>query len=256
MKLSIIIPAYNEEKRIGRTLEDYCCFFCKKYKRNVEIIVVLNRCIDNTLKIVKKYAKRHSQIKYLNLNKSGKGFAIIEGFKIARGDLIGFTDADDSTSAGEFNKLTEKINGLDGIIASRYVKGAVTNPKQPLQRIIVSRIGNLIIRLLFHLKIKDTQCGAKLFRKNTVKKVLPSLGVIEWGFDIDLLYRIKKNNFKIKEAPILWKEGGGSKLKIGKASLQTFFAVIRLRLLYSPFKFIIRAYGLLPENIKFHHKIK
>jgi len=256
MKLSIIIPAHNEEGRIGKTLKDYGDFFRKKYKKNFEIIIVLNGCVDNTIQIVKKYAKTFSQIRCLNFKQSGKGFAIIEGFKIAKGDLIGFTDADDSTSAEEFDKLAEKINGLNGIIASRYVKGAVVHPKQPLQRIIVSRVGNLIIRLLFHLKIKDTQCGAKLFRKNTIKKILPALGTTEWGFDIDLLYQIKKNNFGIKEMPILWKEGGGSKLKILKASLQTLFAVIKLRLIYSPFKFIIRIYGLLPENIKLHHKLK
>ena len=249
MKISIIIPAYNEEKRISKTLEDYTIFFKKKYKKNVEIIVVLNGCVDNTLEVVKKYAKKYSQIKYLNFKKSGKGFAIIEGFKVAKGDLIGFSDADASTSAEEFNKLTENITGLDGIIASRYVKGAVMYPKQPLQRVIVSRVGNLITRLLFHLKIKDTQCGAKLFKKSTIKKVLPALGTTEWGFDIDLLYQIKKNNFRIKEMPILWKERGGSKLKIWKASLQTLLAVISLRIINSPVSIFIKPLKFLTKPV-------
>ena len=94
-KLSVVIPAYNEEKRIHRTLDSYAKFFSKKVK-DFEIIVVLNNCNDNTLKIVKNF--KNKKIKYLNFKEAiGKGGAILEGFKVAKGDLIGFVDADMAT---------------------------------------------------------------------------------------------------------------------------------------------------------------
>src|SRR3989344_8345313 len=95
--LTIIIPAYNEERRIGKTLDDYCRFF-NKIKLDYKLLVLLNGCKDNTLDVVKKYKKKHSKIEYKNIKEAiGKGGAVIEGFKIANTDLIGFVDADNST---------------------------------------------------------------------------------------------------------------------------------------------------------------
>lgn len=242
MKLSIIIPAHNEEKRIEITLKDYASFFQKKYKNNFEIIVVLNGCRDNTLDVVRKMKRKYSRIKYLSFAQSGKGFAILEGFKSASGELIGFTDADDSTTAREFNKLIEKIGNFDGIIASRWIKGSVVQPKQPFTRIIASRAFNMLVRILFGLNVYDTQCGAKLFRKDALKKAMLNIGIADWAFDIDLLYQLKKNNSRMLEIPITWKDSKGSKLNIAKTSLQMLLAILRLRLIYSPFSFMIRFY--------------
>src|SRR3989344_4067768 len=100
MKYSIIIPAYNEEKRIGVTLDDYCSYFSKFPKGEVEIIVVLNGCVDNTLMVVKEYAKKYAVLRYVDIKEAiRKGGAVIEGFKIAKGDLIGYADADGATRA-------------------------------------------------------------------------------------------------------------------------------------------------------------
>jgi len=254
--ISIIIPAYNEEQRIGRTLEDYAKFFQKKYKKNFELIAVLNGCTDNTLEIVKKYKKIFPQIKYLNFKESGKGFAIIEGFKSAKGDLIGFTDADDATSAESFNNLIEHMGDYDGIIANRWSKYSIIRPKQPLSRRIASRAFNLFVRFLFGIKNQDTQCGAKLFRKGAIKEILPKIGITEWAFDIDLLYQLKKRGYTVKDIPTVWSDKGHSKLNVAKTSLQMFLAIIRLKLINSPLNFITKTYDLLPENIKIHHQLK
>ena len=251
MRFSIIIPAHNEERRISKTLEEYGKFFSGKLKKEFEIIVVLNACSDNTLGIVKKFQKKYSQIKYLEFRQAGKGFAITGGFKTAKGDLIGFVDADGSTSAEEYYRLIERICNADGIIASRYIKGAVVSPKQSLQRIIVSRIFNFMIRALFLMNYKDTQCGAKIFRKEAVRKILPALGITHWAFDVDLLYQMKRNGFKVKEVSTIWKDREYSKLNFLKAGPNMALSIIRLRLIYSPFKFIIKAYDLLPESLKF-----
>lgn len=245
MKLSIIIPAHNEENRIARTLEDYG----KRYKKNSEIIVVLNGCKDDTLKIVKKFKKKYSQIRYIDFQQSGKGFALIEGFKAAKGDLIGFVDADGSTNSKAFEDLIKKLGKYGGIIASRYLKGAIVSPKQPISRIIASRVFNFLIRILFGLKFRDTQCGAKLFKKEVIKEVLPKLGITEWAFDIDLLYQMKKANFKIKEIPTEWRDIEGSKINVRKTSTRMLLSIIKLRIIYSPFRKLLRPLKFIEKGL-------
>lgn len=252
MNISIIIPAYNEEKRIGKTLEEYGKFFkgLKKYKKfNFEIIVVINNTKDNTELIVKEYSKKYREIKYLNFKQGGKGFAITEGFKEAikrKNDLIGFIDADMATSPKEFFKLIENINDYDGIIASRAKRGAVA--EMTFLRKITHRGFNFLVRSLFLMPYEDTQCGAKLFKKYTVESILPDLSITQWAFDVNLLYSCKRKKFKIKEYPTIWKNKENSKITdLLRTSLQMFLGIVRLRLIYSflepflkPVKFILK----------------
>src|SRR3989338_8373541 len=104
MKLSIVIPAYNEEKRIGKTLDQYLTYFTKNYKKDYELIVVLNGCRDNTRGVVEEFT-RYPQLRILEFKEGNKGRSVLEGFKTAHGDYIGFTDADESTSPEEYHKL-------------------------------------------------------------------------------------------------------------------------------------------------------
>lgn len=253
MKVAIIIPAHNEEERIERTLEEYCSFMNRKI--NFKIIVILNACKDNTLGVLKKAQKKFKEIRYLNFERGGKGFAVIEGFKEALKedfDLIGFVDADMATSAEEYYKLIKNIRNYDGIIASRYLKKSIVRPKQPFTRILVSRFGNFFIRSLFLFNYRDTQCGAKLFKKEAVIKILPNLGMSQWGFDIDLLYNLKKKNLKVKEIPTKWQDQAASKLNIKKASIQVFFAALQLKILNS---WMRRFYKILKPFIGWLYKL-
>jgi len=243
VKLSIIIPAYNEEKRILKTLETYNEFFSKKFKNEFEILVIVNNSKDNTLGIVKEFSRECKQIKYKNFNEAiGKGGAILEGFKIAKGDLIGFVDADNATRPESFYNLVENIKDYDGIIASRWIKGAKMNIKQPLIRRIGSRGFNFLVKLFFGINLSDTQCGAKLFKNSPLRKIAPKLGITKWAFDIDLLYLMRLNKFRVKEIPTIWYDDKESKLKVVKVTIEMFLAIMRLRLIYSPFKFIVRIY--------------
>jgi len=241
MKLSIVIPAYNEEKRIGKTLKRYSQVFENLRKKKImdyEILVVINNTTDNTEKIVKVCRKKNKRIRYLNLKRGGKGYAILEGFKDAlkrNNNLIGFVDADMSTSAEEYSRLVRLVGKNDGVIASRYLKGAIVKPKPPISRIIASRVFNFMNRVLFQFPYRDTQCGAKTFRREALLPIIDKIGATEWAFDIDLLYQLNKKGFKILETPTVWKEMKGSKLRLGKVSLQMFLAIIRLRLINSPF---------------------
>ena len=146
MKVAIIIPAHNEEKRIAKTLEAYLFYFENLRKQKLldyEILVVINNSKDKTLDIVKSFSKKNIRAKYLNLVKGGKGYAVLEGFKEAlrkENDLIGFVDADMATKPEAFYDLIRNLGKNDGAIASRYVKGAIVEPKPTLSRIISSRI--------------------------------------------------------------------------------------------------------------------
>jgi len=239
--LSIIIPAYNEEKRIERTLEDYIKFFSKT-KFNFEIFIVLNGCKDNTLRVVKKLAKKYKQIKYIDIKEAiGKGGAVIEGFKKVQGDLIGFVDADNASPPKEFYKLIENIKGYDGVIGSRWMKGAKI--KMPLLRKILSRGFHTWVNLLFNLKYQDTQCGNKLFKKKAIKSIVNKLGATKWAFDVNILYLMKRDKYKVKEVPTIWEEPGESHIKLREIISCFVLPLIRLRLYYSPFKPIIGVYN-------------
>jgi len=248
MRVSIIIPAYNEERRFKefRTLERYSqCFEEKRLAGEIEdfeILVVLNNCKDNTLQVVKDSEKKFKEIQHLEFKQGGKGFAIIEGFKDAlkrKNDLIGFVDADMATSPEAYYELVKNINENDGIIASRWLKESKVS-KRSFSRKILSVGFNFAVRSLFMMSYKDTQCGAKLFKREVIKKILPELSLTRWAFDVNILYACKRNNLKIKELATVWQEREGSKLNIIRVPLQMFSGIVRLRLIYSPIEPLLR----------------
>ena len=222
--LSIIIPAYNEENRIKPTLQAYLDFFKDK---DIELIVVMNGCNDNTLDVVQSI--KDQRIKYLNLKESGKGNAVVQGFKIASGDLISYVDADNSTKPEFLNKLLENMENYDCVMGSRYLPESVILTKQPLTRITLSRGFNLLVRLILNLQYTDTQAGAKIFKKQAIKSILSDFKVPGWGFDVNVLHKIRKKGYTIKEIPIEWSDTKGSKLKLRKAIPGMFLSILKTR---------------------------
>ncbi len=207
MKLSLVIPAYNEEERISSVVKSYSAFL---NGRDYEMIVVCDGT-DRTAEIIKSLMKTNNRLRLLEFKKKlGKGGALIQGFEAARGSLIGFVDSDESVEPEEFQKLLDTLEFEDCAIASRYVEGAEISVPQPLARRIASRVFNLLVNLLFNLGLKDTHCGAKVFRQRVIKEVLPSMRSKGFEFDVELLWRIKRRGFSIKEVPIAWKHESGS----------------------------------------------
>ena len=230
MELSIVIPAYNEEKRIIKTLEKYYTFFQKKLGNNFEIIIVPNNCIDNTLKVVEKFSEGKKNIIIIDIsNYIGKGGAVMKGFQKANGKLIGFVDADNSTNPENFFKLVENINNFDGIISSRKIKGAKIEPKRSFFQNFSSFLFNFWVRVLFSLDYKDTQCGAKLFKKDIAKYLSDNISETGWAFDVDILYLCKKRSFRIKEYPIFWSDCEGSKLTLFDG-INSFMKLIKYKI--------------------------
>lgn len=242
------MPAYNEEFRISKTLEAYCSFYYKKYKNDVEILVIVNGSSDNTFQLVSEFTRKYKIIKaYEYKEKIGKGGAIIEGFKKANGLLMGYVDADMATSPEAFYDLISRIKNYDGIIASRWIKNAVINKKQPIKRLIASRVFNILVRVLFRLGFNDTQCGAKLFKKHAIDSIKNDLGITQYSFDIDLLYKLKMKGYKVTETPTVWHDQEDSKLVLKKTIPNMFFSVLRLRLIYSRLRFIVNTYDAIHD---------
>jgi len=222
---SIIIPAYNEELRIRRTVEDYTKFF----KGDYEFVVVCDGN-DKTAGIVKKMSKRDKRIRIIISKKRlGKGGGIYKGFDSAKGNIIGFTDADGGVNPREYKKLLSYIKDYDCVIASRRIKGSKITRNRSWNIIIVSFIFNRIVNFLFNLGIKDTQCGAKITKKEVYNEIKNDIFLNGFEFDVELLWRIKKAGFTIKEVPIIWSHDPRSKTNI-KNHPNLLYQIIKLRI--------------------------
>jgi glycosyltransferase involved in cell wall biosynthesis len=205
---SIVIPAYNEEKRI-RPLFDTIGRF------EGELIVVCDGT-DGTARVVEEIARTRTDlaIRCLAFNhRLGKGGGVIAGLSAARAPLVGFCDADGSTTLSEMLRLFSFLEENDGAIGSRWVAGSTLTVRQGLLRRLESRSFNLLIRCLFGLDFHDTQCGAKVFRKTAVDTVLPAMVARGFEFDVELLWRLRRAGFRIIEIPIEWQNKTDSRVR-------------------------------------------
>ncbi|MEM3841226.1 MAG: glycosyltransferase [Candidatus Micrarchaeaceae archaeon] len=240
MKVFIIIPARNEERRIAKTLDDYGKF-AKKFG-NIKIIVV-SESTDGTNKTVMEAASKYGNIKLIEAREgAGKGGAIMKGFRHALGaggEFIGFADADDAVTSRQFLKLVKTLETnteLDGVIASRYVKGGRIIGKIGLARKIASRAYNILVRLLFRVGFKDTQCGAKVFRSSAIRAVMHLIDITGMSFDINLLYEMKLKGFNINEVGIDYvQRNEGTRVHIIRNSPQMLLAALGFRTYKSRF---------------------
>lgn len=235
--LLLLIPAYNEENRIEPVLRDYALYFRDHYQGKVQIVVVMNGCRDNTTGVVQAVAKEFDSISFLEFpDPIGKGGALIEGLKLAPlVDVIGYVDADGATPPRAMHDLVKRIGEADVVIGSRWLPGAVLHQEQSGKRQFASRVFHLIVQSFFWMNIHDTQCGAKIMKREVVEKIHPSLHIADMAFDINLLFCIHRAGFRILEIPTEWTDKVGSKVTLGSTSLSMLLSIIRIRLYYSPF---------------------
>jgi glycosyltransferase involved in cell wall biosynthesis len=234
--LLLLIPAYNEERRIEPVLREYGRYFQEHYHGKFQLVVVLNGCKDDTIGVVRRVGVDFPAISPLEFPEAiGKGGALIEGLKLAPlADLIGYVDADGATPPRAFHELVKHTSGVDCVIGSRWLPGAVLHVEQSGQRRFASRVFHLIVQLLFWMNIRDTQCGAKVMRREAVEKVHSLLRIADMAFDINLLYSLKRAGYRIREVPTEWTDKIGSKVTLVGTSLVMFLSVVRIRLIYLP----------------------
>jgi len=223
-ELSVIIPVYNEEKRIGSTLPKIFHYLNKK-NIDYEIIVVDDGSTDQTIPIVENFPKCNLLRHEKNM---GKGATVRTGIKYASGEFILFTDADNSTPIEELDKFWNKRHHYDILIGSRHIKGSDIRLKQPWHRQIVTYLGNILIQLVLWIRIKDTQCGFKFFKKNIAKDLFSLQKINRWGFDMELLYIAKKKKYTVREIPVIWIDSPNSRLKPADF-FKTFIELFKIR---------------------------
>lgn len=230
-ELSVIIPAYNEQHRIKNTLLSIWNFF-KNEKINAEIIVVDDGSTDETGRIVESQKDVIPNLTLIRLKKNlGKGNAIKTGVMASNGKLILMTDADNSTPINEYLKLKDALTDEYGIaIGSRYLKNGHIKIRQPFYRIIIGRLGNMLIRILLIKNIKDTQCGFKLFRHDVAKQIFFKQKIKRWGFDMEALVIAQLLNYKTKEIPVSWFNSTETRLRPIRDTFGTLLELIHIKL--------------------------
>jgi glycosyltransferase involved in cell wall biosynthesis len=236
--LLILVPAYNEERRIEPVLREYANYFQRAYQGKFQIVVILNGCCDDTLGVVQRVAKELPSISALEFKDPiGKGGALIEGLKLAPlGDLVGYVDADGASPPQAFHALVKRMDEADCVIGSRWLPGAVLHQAQPWVRRFTSRSFHLVVELLFWMHIKDTQCPCKVMRRECVERIHSSLRIADLAFDVNLLVALKRAGFRVLEVPTEWTDKVGSKVtsSLFRSSLTMFLSVWRIRLIYWP----------------------
>lgn len=201
--LSIIIPARNEENRLPRTLE-HIITYSHEQGWDAEIIVVNDGSKDGTADVVQRFAKSNSSVTLIdNLVNSGKGSSIRDGMLRATGDIVLFTDADDSTPIEEADGLIKGItDGADIVIGSRWVDSNLQTTPQPWYRRLNGRIYNLLLRTLLGLDLTDSQNGFKAFTRKAAKSAFAIQKIPGWGFDAESLFIAHKLGFRVAEVPV------------------------------------------------------
>ena len=243
--LLLLIPAYNEERRLPPVLAGYADYFQRHWPGKFQLVVVLNGCRDDTLGVVRAAERTHPSIAHLEFQGAiGKGGALIEGLKLAPlADLVGYVDADGATPPEALMDLALRVarREADCVIASRWLPGSQINVAQTTDRRSASRLFHYVVEVLFWMGIKDTQCGAKVMRREAVERIQPYLRLADLAFDVNLLYSLKRAGFNIREVPTVWTDQSGSKVMFNfRTSLNMVLSLVRLRLLYSPFNPLLR----------------
>ena len=228
ISLSVIIPAYNEEKRIVSTLKKIIAFVNAK-KINYEIIVVDDGSKDDTVNIIK--GTLGDKVKIIsNKRNRGKGYSVRSGFLSANGKYLLFSDTDLSTPIEEVDKLSKALkDNFQVSIGSRAFKDSDIQVHQPIYRELMGKIFNVFVKLICLRGIKDTQCGFKLFTAKAGKEICKLQRLERFSFDVELLFIAKKKGYKIDEVPIRWSNDPETKVGVIKDSINMFKDLLVIR---------------------------
>jgi glycosyltransferase involved in cell wall biosynthesis len=238
--LSIVIPAYNEERRLPESLEKVLAFLqTKDYP--AEVIVVDDGSTDNTVDIVEGFRARYPFASIIKNDHRGKGYAVRTGMLAAQGTYVLFSDADLATPIEEVDRLLAFLgDGYDIAIGSREVLGA-QRINEPGYRHLMGRVFNLLVRLVAVGSFQDTQCGFKCFRREVAQDLFQRVqlygaeaglakGGMVTGFDVEVLFLALKRDYKVKEVPVQWHYGANTKVNPLLDSARMFMDVLRVKL--------------------------
>ncbi len=227
---SIIIPAYNEQDRLGATLEKVLAYAAAQGWRS-EVLVVNDGSRDATGDVAREFARRNPSVRLIeNPGNRGKGYSVRNGALNTSGDIVLFTDADLSTPIEEAGKLFAAIaGGADVAIGSRWLKSELQTERQPVYRQIVGRAFNLVLWAILRINYKDTQCGFKAFSGRAARSLFSLQKIDRWGFDPELLFLARKNGMKVAEVPVEWAHDHRSKIRVFRDGFRMLADLLAVR---------------------------
>ena len=228
--LSIVIPAYNEERRLPETLARVHDFLVRQCY-DAEIIVVDDGSRDGTSEKVATLMDQMPLLRLRTLAKnSGKDCAVVSGIQMSSRESVLFTDADLSTPIEEIERLWKKYDrGYDVVIGSRRLPDSIIPVRQPLHRRAMGHVFTGMVSLFCLRGIRDTQCGFKLFRTEAIRQVIPLLRTRGFAFDVEILMRARALGFRIAEVGVRWSDAAGSQIRPFKHSSRMFLQLLRMR---------------------------
>lgn len=228
--LSIVIPAYNEESRLGRTVEDVVAY-CRGTGRAFELIVVDDGSQDGTTAVARHLAEDFGEVRLIRLPANhGKGYAVRTGVVNALGRSVLFADADGATPIGEVHRLEAALlGGADVAVGSRAVRTEGVRVQKKLYRHLMGRTFHRLVESLADTGVKDTQCGFKLFRSPVAHDLFSRLRMDGYSFDVEVLTMAKRRGYRVAEIPVNWTHQPGSKVRLLGDSLHMAADLFRIR---------------------------
>jgi dolichyl-phosphate beta-glucosyltransferase len=232
-ELSIVIPAFNEEKRLGRGLSRICEYFSSQPTgvSGIEIIVVDDGSTDDTARIARDLIREMPFLRLVSNGRNrGKGFSVRHGMLEARGRVALFTDADLSSPIEESEKLLAAVrSGSEVAIGSRAIDRSLIAARQSRFREVAGIIFNSFVRLFTGLKIHDTQCGFKAFVREPSRVIFQQQRIEGFGFDPEILFLAERHGLRTAEVPVRWAHDPGTKVHMVRDSLLMFGDLVYLR---------------------------
>lgn len=230
--ISIVIPAYNEERRLPATLDSVLDYLRQATFSSAEVLVVDDGSRDGTALVARDFASRYPEVRLLeNPGNRGKGYAVRHGMLKAKGDWILFSDADLSAPIAELDKLlaAARERGARVAIGSRALDRSLIKIHQSVFRENAGRIFNLCMRLVTGLPLWDTQCGFKLFEAGAAREIFRRQKLDGFSFDVEALFLARKLGFRTIEVPVRWSHTEGTKVSMFSDSLLMFVDLFQVR---------------------------
>jgi dolichyl-phosphate beta-glucosyltransferase len=231
LDLSIVIPAFNEERRLPKAIEQIGSYLSARPLR-AEIIVVDDGSSDATPKLTESYRERYPELRLIpNGRNHGKGYSVRHGVLEARGEIVLFTDADLSTPIEEADKLLVALGekGYDGAIGSRALDSSLIEVHQSAFREQAGAMFNRLVRGITGLEFSDTQCGFKAFRRNPARIIFEQQRIERFGFDPEILFLAKRHGLRVAEIPVRWSHDAGTKVNVVGDGLRMFLDLLVIR---------------------------
>ncbi len=237
MKLSVVIPSYNEEDNLKRGVLPQVGNYLASKKISYEVIIIDDGSSDTSGELIKKYISQNRNFRLVRNVHGGKAIAVMTGMQEAKGDLVLFTDMDQATPINQLDKFMPRFeSGFDIVIGSRTGRRGA-----PIIRKFAAEVFSILRGLILGLPFKDTQCGFKAFTRETLQKIIPKIkeewgvvhfkgGAVNAGFDVELLYLAKKYGFKIAEVPVEWNYVDTERVQVVKDAFAAIYDMFRIRI--------------------------